>query len=400
MAGVKSEHNVASPFLDMTGDDSDSENLVPIIDTVKQLIKDVKKYKTFTLLLHLNALKQFIELWEKYKRIPKICAPKMKASHTVAMSIGKGPYMACKICTLYKYVKRFQTLPLVSSGKHHAHPSLLNHEQIMQAIRRYLTALADGEIMPLLLMKQVNAVIIPSLGLDLGGQKISKPTARQWLATLDGHEHEDVVAYWKEFLQNFAPNERLRCTYRNNDLEPIEPVLGPGERLHIPVMHDECIIWANELHCCQGYAIHVSGFIVEQSGWLALSENEQLENEAIPADQHLESINGQEIIYPGKDHNGFWTGEHLIEQVKKMIPLFEHKFPNAVAEFFDQSLAYGAFAKDALNAKEMNVRPGGKQRIMHDTYILMDNPNTELCGKLQAMIFSKDLPPEDLNFEF
>ncbi|KIK77418.1 hypothetical protein PAXRUDRAFT_28810 [Paxillus rubicundulus Ve08.2h10] len=289
MAGVESKHNVASPFLDMMGDDSDSENLVPVIDTVKQLIKDVKKDKSFTLLLHLNALKQFIKLWEEYKKIPQICVLKMKASHTVATSIGKGPYMACKICTLYKYVKRFQTLP--------------------PAICCYLTVLADGE------------------------------EAKKGIY-VDGHERKDVVAYWKEFLQNFAANERM-------------PLRKKG----------------------QGRAIHISGFIVEQSGWLALSENEQLENEALPADQRL--------------------------GVKKTILLFEHKFPNTVAEFvFDQSSAHGAFTKDALNAKEMNIRPGGKQRIMHDTYILMDNPNPELCGKLQAMVFHKDLSPEDPNFEF
>ena len=37
-------------------------------------------------------------------------------------------------------------------------------------------------------------------------------------------------------------------------------------------------------------------------------------------------------------------------------------YPNAVGEFiFDQSSAHAAFAKDALNAKDMNVKPGGKQ---------------------------------------
>jgi hypothetical protein len=51
-------------------------------------------------------------------------------------------------------------------------------------------------------------------------------------------------------------------------------------------------------------------------------------------------------------------------QVKETIPLFERMFPNAVAEFiFDQSSAHSAFAKDALNAKEMNVNPGGKAKI-------------------------------------
>jgi len=49
-------------------------------------------------------------------------------------------------------------------------------------------------------------------------------------------------------------------------------------------------------------------------------------------------------------------------QVKHAIPIFEWMYPGAIAEFvFDQSSAHGAFAKDALNAKEMNVGPGWKQ---------------------------------------
>ena len=48
-------------------------------------------------------------------------------------------------------------------------------------------------------------------------------------------------------------------------------------------------------------------------------------------------------------------------QVKRVIPLFEYMYPNVVAKFiFDQSSAHGAFAPDALNAKEMNVNTGGK----------------------------------------
>jgi hypothetical protein len=70
-------------------------------------------------------------------------------------------------------------------------------------------------------MKQVNTVIIPSLGLDLSGQKISQSTAQRWLAKLgyelkevkkgvyvDGHEREDVIAYRQKFLEQFTANER------------------------------------------------------------------------------------------------------------------------------------------------------------------------------------------------
>jgi len=40
-------------------------------------------------------------------------------------------------------------------------------------------------------MKQVNNHILPSLGLDSGGQKISEDTARRWLAKL-GYELKEV----------------------------------------------------------------------------------------------------------------------------------------------------------------------------------------------------------------
>ncbi|KIO02006.1 hypothetical protein M404DRAFT_148777, partial [Pisolithus tinctorius Marx 270] len=91
----------------------------------------------------------------------------------------------------------------------------------------------------------------------------------------------------------------------------------------------------------------------------------------------------------------------LQNKVKKAIAIFEYMYPNSVTEFvFDQSSAHGAFAKDALNAKEMNVRPGGKQWLMHNTFIPMDNPNPDLCGKPQAMVFPPDLPPHHPDFEF
>ena len=42
-------------------------------------------------------------------------------------------------------------------------------------------------------------------------------------------------------------NGRLRHTYTDEELEPVEPNLGPGEKLHIPIMHDETIFRANDL---------------------------------------------------------------------------------------------------------------------------------------------------------
>lgn len=78
-------------------------------------------------------------------------------------------------------------------------------------------------------MRQVNNVIIPNLGLDLGGQKISEQCARRWLIKLgyritevrkgiyfDGHECEDVKEYRKWFLDEVAKNDR--CVYSLHQL--------------------------------------------------------------------------------------------------------------------------------------------------------------------------------------
>jgi hypothetical protein len=65
---------------------------------------------------------------------------------SVATLAGRGPYFARKLRLLAVYIERFHTLPPINSGKHHAHPSLLNDERVAHAVRRYLTVLAAGEV--------------------------------------------------------------------------------------------------------------------------------------------------------------------------------------------------------------------------------------------------------------
>jgi hypothetical protein len=62
--------------------------------------------------------------------------------------------------------------------------------------------------------------------------------------------------------------------------------------------------------------------------------------------------------------------------------------------------AHGVFDDDALNANEMNVKPGEKQCAMHSMIIPDDNPNPHLHGQVQSMIFDDDLPPDDHDHEF
>ncbi|EGO05026.1 hypothetical protein SERLA73DRAFT_118684 [Serpula lacrymans var. lacrymans S7.3] len=79
--------------------------------------------------------------------------------------------------------------------------------------------------------------------------------------------------------------------------------------------------------------------------------------------------NAREIIFPGENHEGWWNTERLITQ-------------------------------DALNAKEMNIKPGGKQRKMKSTYITDNNLNVSLHSKSQDMVFPHDLLSNHPDFEF
>jgi len=133
-------------FLDPTADDEYQPLRIPIGTTVTELIKDAKKHQSFGALFKLHAVRNHLELVERFRHIPNIKNPTTRASLAVAKSVGKGPYFAKKIRRLVMYINRFHTLPPARSGKHHAHPSLLNNERISQAVRHYLTVQEIGEV--------------------------------------------------------------------------------------------------------------------------------------------------------------------------------------------------------------------------------------------------------------
>ena len=107
---------------------------------------------------------------------------------------------------------------------------------------------------------------------------------------VDGHEHLDVQKYCTEFLAVISSGECRRTTFDDETLEPIQPILKPGEKKHIPVHHYESIFRSNELRQRvwvkdgkmplrkkgQGKAIHVSDFIIEKTGHLSLLQEQVL----------------------------------------------------------------------------------------------------------------------------
>ena len=79
----------------------------------------------------------------------------------------------------------------------------------------------------------------------------------------------------------------------------------------------------------------------------------------------------REFLEYGESKEGYWTRDKFIAQMKKAIAIAEFKYPKSSGWrhvcIFDHSSCHSAMADDALDVNHMNIKPGGKQRIMHDT---------------------------------
>ncbi|PKB93889.1 hypothetical protein RhiirA5_303669, partial [Rhizophagus irregularis] len=159
-------------------------------------------------------------------------------------------------------------------------------------------------------------------------------------------------------------------------MKRIPPTLGPNDKEIVLIIYNECVFYSNDgkrgvwakfrefplRKKGNGCSIMVSEFLSEECGQLKLNAQQIQENPFIPKEACT-------YLQPGKDREGFWISEHLIEQVKiKAIPIFEAQFPNCIALFaFDNSLNHAAFKSDAFVTSRMNLKPRGKQPKMRNT---------------------------------
>ncbi|EIN06656.1 hypothetical protein PUNSTDRAFT_72602 [Punctularia strigosozonata HHB-11173 SS5] len=381
-------------------------------------------------LVDLTAVTEYVKLRERYRAHPKCKRPCLQASLAIAKSMGKKPHFARRIRRNEHYLLRHHHLPLPRCRtRHGGQHSLLDNEDVMQKVRVYLAAKNLGDITPRSLMREVNNVIAPALGYTGKESSICERTAQNWLRKLgytckdvkkglyfDGHERPDVVAARTEFLAEMERYERLMTRYDGPDLESIPPKLNPGEKEHVWIAQDETIFHTNEyrrrmwLKADQqpikkkgnGRAIHVSDFICEPSGRLALNGVQRAEQEALPAEQRLQVTDARKIIYPGKNHDSWWDLPQLITQLRHAIKIFKVMFPDKIGVWvFDCSASHEGFAVDALNVNNMNVGPGGKQTCLRDTIIPKSNPaprpgRADTRGQKQVMVFPADYHDKEL----
>jgi hypothetical protein len=68
------------------------------------------------------------------------------------------------------------------------------------------------------------------------------------------------------------------------------------------------------------------------------------------------------MIKPGKNNDGYWTNSDMAKQLhEKVLPLFTILHPGCqVLIMFDNSQNHHALPPDALNAKVLTIKDGGK----------------------------------------
>lgn len=101
--------------------------------------------------------------------------------------------------------------------------------------------------------------------------------------------------------------------------------------------------------------------------FLRLSEEEQALTRTEDPDFPVEA---RALLEYGSEREGYWTSEKFMKNVEDAAKIAEFKYGSdnhTILWLFDHSSCHRAFADNALNAKRMNVRPGGRQPIMRDT---------------------------------
>ena len=133
----------------------------------------------------------------------------------------------------------------------------------------------------------------------------------------------------------------------------------------------------------KGSGIMVSDFVDTHSGFLQLTDSEHDHTKATDPDFPKTA---RVLLEYGADKEGYRTSEKFVANIEVAAQIAEFKYPSdkhTIVWLFDQSSCHRAFAEDALNARVMNVRPGGVQPRMRDTM---------WAGKVQKMIFDDGTP--------
>lgn len=314
-------------------------------------------------------------------------------------------------------------VPTSKQGHYQRSGVLWNSESLNKKARRYISCNAHvkgrSNLTSGLFCQWVNDELLPNETLEPGfPRKISAETGRKWMHELgfevkhvkkctfvDGHEREDVVEYRNIFLRRMitlgflhprnAPTEEAKEVLQRMDLECSRPDLLDKT---VIFFHDESTFQANDDQKTfwgtkdtyvirpksRGSGIMVSDFIDEYNGYLGLTADEY---ENAKKDDPTIRMQARSLLEYGEAREGYWTSDKFMEQLEKAVKIAEVKYPKQdgwrLVWIFDHSSCHAAMADDALDVSQMNVKPGGKQRVMRDGW---------WGGKPQAMNFHDGVP--------
>lgn len=352
--------------------------------------------------------------------------------------------------TMYRLVKSFEAngynLQESRIGKHERR-WIVNNEIWGRKCRDFVRESAVKKGAPNMrvedFQKFVNSEILPQLkqeekiGLSESSLRngINATTARKWLHYLgcffkegrkdvyfDGHEREDVVKYRDEFiprlLQYFDdPNTVVvfqdEVIYKSFESQtafwhvPENVVTGETPNMHLKKKGG-------------GWGIMLSGFTTGD-GFIVLTEQEYYEINMIRASEGRTPLStftkvlntevdgelGHDVLYfgyqlfeYGKNREGYWDAEKMIQQTGEVISALEYKYPGKKLVFlFDWSSGHDKKPKDAVILGNMNKGFGGKQSRMRQTTLLENfrAPSSTIAalkaGDIQSLVFLPGDPP-------
>ncbi|KAK3808340.1 MAG: hypothetical protein J3Q66DRAFT_354565 [Benniella sp.] len=249
-----------------------------------------------------------------------------KLRQAIAVLHGRSPYFATRIRAWALELERFGELKS-KRGKHTRTNTLLADAEVRLELQSWLDSPeVRDRISPELLRKKV----CKDWFNDEGG--ISLTTAKRWLKKLgwersrtgpglydDGHERKDVVEYRMKFVEEMKSVERRMMRFPGHRPEG----LLEGERPLIFYTHDEVSFHSND---GQRFKYHRVG---------------------------------KRPLYR-QTHEDCWNGAKLAVQFEKLIEYHKRVHPDCDAVVaFDNATSHLSLALDALDARRMNVKPGG-----------------------------------------
>jgi len=276
-------------------------------------------------------------IYEYLKSVKKDNGNKVKSSLEVAklVYVDGGPWKACQIRKITNYWLRYNKLPLSNKGKHKKTIRLVDDEDIAEKCQSWVRQQNFNVTAPKF-KEYIEQDLLPNIGIAKK-KTISLTTARRWLNILgysyqryhlgiyyDGHERDDVIQYCKKFLEEIFEHEKFMSKYEGENMDRVQPNLTEGEKERILVTHDECIfysndgkrgIWAKDGEMPlrkkgNGRSILVSEFLTEINGRLQIPLDEVEKYPSVPKEARC-------YLKPGKNGEGYWTSEHLLQQIEQ-----------------------------------------------------------------------------------